>query len=137
MEKKELNWLQEQIQTQERQIEAQKEAIRELKGTIELLESQNHTLNETVDTITNAFLGDASSYKETFNPQRPAQSAGEWSARYLADLFWRQVFTGCQAEAVYRSRTCRTENTSFPEEDQIQHRCAIVQYAEKIPVRDD
>lgn len=56
MEKKELNWLQEQIQTQERQIEAQKETIRELQGNIELLEAQNRALNETVDTITNAFF---------------------------------------------------------------------------------
>lgn len=55
-ERKELERLREQVQTQERQLEVQKETIMDLQGTIKLLESQNHTLNETVDTITNAFF---------------------------------------------------------------------------------
>ena len=56
LEKQELDRLHEQMRAQERQIEAQKETIMDLQGTIELLESQNHSLNETVDTMTNAFF---------------------------------------------------------------------------------
>lgn len=75
MEEQRFDRLQEQIRTQERQIEAQKETIMDLQGTIELLESQNHSLNETVDTITNAFFWKASA------PARAALDQVKWVMR--------------------------------------------------------